>query len=181
MRSAALPNCVRRLKQISAEIERAERDYDLNKAAELKYGKLPALKKQLEEEEQQVESGKTVRCCATRSPKTRLPVLSSAGRVFRYSVWSRANARNCCIWTRFCISVSSARMKRSKRSPKRSSVRVRVSRTPTVRLVLSSSLARPVSVRPSLPRRWQRPSLTTRKIWCVSICRSTWRNSPYPV
>ncbi len=30
------------------QIERAERDYDLNKAAELKYGKLPELKKQLE-------------------------------------------------------------------------------------------------------------------------------------
>lgn len=38
-----------------AEIERAEREYDLNKAAELKYGKLPALKKQLEEEEQKAE------------------------------------------------------------------------------------------------------------------------------
>ena len=47
------------IEAVSAEIERAERDYDLNKAAELKYGKLPALKKQLEEEEQQVESGKT--------------------------------------------------------------------------------------------------------------------------
>ena len=32
-------------------IEQAERSYDLNKAAELKYGKLPQLQKELEEEE----------------------------------------------------------------------------------------------------------------------------------
>ena len=39
------------LEQVNAEIERAERDYDLNKAAELKYGRLPQLKKQLVDEE----------------------------------------------------------------------------------------------------------------------------------
>ncbi|MCI8648709.1 MAG: ATP-dependent chaperone ClpB [Anaerotruncus sp.] len=39
------------LEQVNADIERAERQYDLNRAAELKYGKLPALQKQLEEEE----------------------------------------------------------------------------------------------------------------------------------
>ena len=35
----------------NADIAKAERSYDLNKAAELKYGKLPALKKELEEAE----------------------------------------------------------------------------------------------------------------------------------
>ena len=29
------------IEQVNAEIERAQREYDLNKAAELKYGKLP--------------------------------------------------------------------------------------------------------------------------------------------
>ena len=33
---------------MGGEIERAEREYDLNKAAELKYGKLPQLKSELE-------------------------------------------------------------------------------------------------------------------------------------
>ncbi|MBQ1943152.1 MAG: ATP-dependent chaperone ClpB [Clostridia bacterium] len=37
--------------EINTQIERAEREYDLNRAAELKYGKLPTLKKQLEEAE----------------------------------------------------------------------------------------------------------------------------------
>ena len=39
------------LEKLNGEIEKAEREYDLNKAAELKYGKLPTLKKQLEEAE----------------------------------------------------------------------------------------------------------------------------------
>ena len=41
----------------NAEIEKAEREYDLNKAAELKYGKLPSLTKELQEEEQIAEEG----------------------------------------------------------------------------------------------------------------------------
>ena len=40
---------------LNAEIEQAERSYDLSKAAELKYGRLPALKAQIEEQEKQAE------------------------------------------------------------------------------------------------------------------------------
>ena len=43
------------IESVSAEIERAESKYDLAKAAQLKYGKLPALKKELEEAEKQDE------------------------------------------------------------------------------------------------------------------------------
>ena len=39
------------IEQTNAAIEKAEREYDLNRAAELKYGKLPQLQKQLAEEE----------------------------------------------------------------------------------------------------------------------------------
>ena len=42
----------------NAEIATAERNYDLNKAAELKYGKLPELKKQLEAAEEAAEKEK---------------------------------------------------------------------------------------------------------------------------
>lgn len=40
-------------------IEQAERSYDLNKAAELKYGKLPQLQKELEEEEKLADQSKS--------------------------------------------------------------------------------------------------------------------------
>ena len=43
------------IEDVNAEIEGAERKYDLNKAAELKYGKLPQLQKELEEKERFVE------------------------------------------------------------------------------------------------------------------------------
>ena len=39
------------LESANAELEKAQREYDLNKAAELQYGKIPALRKALEEEE----------------------------------------------------------------------------------------------------------------------------------
>ena len=44
------------LESLNNEIQVAQRNYDLNKAAELQYGKLPALKKQLEEEEEKVKA-----------------------------------------------------------------------------------------------------------------------------
>ena len=53
---------IRRLREdierCNADIEKAEREYDLNRAAELKYGELPALQKQLEEEEAKAEERK---------------------------------------------------------------------------------------------------------------------------
>ncbi len=49
----------KQIEQVTADIETAQRTYDLNKAAELQYGKLPALKKQLEEAEKAAENGKS--------------------------------------------------------------------------------------------------------------------------
>ena len=46
------------IEKVNAEIEKAERSYELNKAAELKYGKLPGLQKQLKEEEEISEKNK---------------------------------------------------------------------------------------------------------------------------
>ena len=46
------------IEQLNAEMEKAERDYDLNRAAEIKYGRLPQLKKELEEEERNADEGK---------------------------------------------------------------------------------------------------------------------------
>ena len=46
------------IEQLNAEMEKAERDYDLNRAAEIKYGRLPQLKKELEEEERNADEGR---------------------------------------------------------------------------------------------------------------------------
>ena len=49
------------IEQVNAEIEKAERGYDLNKAAELKYGRLPSLQKQLVTEEEIAEKSEGTR------------------------------------------------------------------------------------------------------------------------
>ncbi len=43
------------LESVNAEIERAQEGYDLSRAAELKYGRLPALQKELADEEERAE------------------------------------------------------------------------------------------------------------------------------
>ena len=47
------------IEKANADVARAEREYDLNKAAELKYGRLPELQKQLEEEEKIAEKARS--------------------------------------------------------------------------------------------------------------------------
>ena len=47
------------LEQVHQDIETAERAYDLNRAAELKYGRLPAVEKQLAEEEARLDKSKS--------------------------------------------------------------------------------------------------------------------------
>ncbi len=49
------------IEDVGRQMERAEQEYDLNKAAELKYGRLPELQKQLEEEERLAEGGTAAR------------------------------------------------------------------------------------------------------------------------
>ncbi len=44
------------LEAVNADIEKAQREYDLNRAAELKYGRLPELQKRLAEEEEKAEA-----------------------------------------------------------------------------------------------------------------------------
>jgi ATP-dependent Clp protease ATP-binding subunit ClpB len=46
------------IEKATLEIEKAERNYELNKVAELRYGKLPELQKELEEEEKILEKSK---------------------------------------------------------------------------------------------------------------------------
>ena len=46
------------IESVNAQIEKAERNYELNKAAELKYGKLPELQQQLKVEEELSEKSK---------------------------------------------------------------------------------------------------------------------------
>ena len=64
-----------KLEQLRADIETAERQYDLNKAAELKYGRLPELQKQLIEAESAAQTSnpdKLLRDCVTEDEIARI-------------------------------------------------------------------------------------------------------------
>ena len=62
------------IEQINREIQTAQQQYDLNKAAELQYGRLPQLKKQLEMEEEKVkdEDLSLVHECVTEDEVARI-------------------------------------------------------------------------------------------------------------
>ena len=83
-------NAVQKLREeietVGAEVEKAEREYDLNKAAELKYGKLPQLQKELNELEQ--KAGNDVK----------------NGRLLRDNVTEDEIARIVCRWTGIPVS-----------------------------------------------------------------------------
>ncbi|CDE12852.1 ATP-dependent chaperone ClpB [Ruminococcus sp. CAG:330] len=68
------------LEQVNAEIERAERDYDLNRAAELKYGRLPTLQKELAEEETIAEKQKEEKDSLLRDKVTEEEIARIVGR-----------------------------------------------------------------------------------------------------
>jgi len=68
------------IEQINAQIEQAQRSYDLNRAAELKYGRLPDLQKQLEEEETKAEQNKANRDSLLRDKVTEEEIARIVGR-----------------------------------------------------------------------------------------------------
>ena len=68
------------IEQVNAEIEKAERMYDLNKAAEYKYGKLPELQKQLAEEEQIAEQSQSSDTNLLRDKVTEEEIAKIVGR-----------------------------------------------------------------------------------------------------
>ena len=161
------------------EIKIAQRNYDLEKVAEIQYGKLPALTKQLEAEEEKVKNQDL--------------------SLVRESVTDEEIARIISRWTGIPV----AKLTESERNKtlhladalhKRvvgqdegvtkvteAIIRSKAGIKDPNRLVLSCSSVLPVSVKQNLQRHWQRICLTTNRISCVSICRSTWRNIRYPV
>ena len=151
-----------KIEDLNRQIEAAEQSYDLEKAAELKYGRLPEAKKQLEEEERRAQSAKD-------------------SNILRDRVTDEEIAKIVERWTRPSTSGWSVRTKRFRPSRKPSSAAAQAFRTPTAPSARSCSSAPRAWARPSLPRHWRRRCLTTRTTWCVSTCPNTWRNTPCPV
>ena len=87
------------IEQVRREIEQAERAYDLNRAAELRHGRLPDLQKRPGSGGGPAWPDATAAaCCVRKSPRTKSPPSCRAGRAFRSPGSSRANATSCCAW-----------------------------------------------------------------------------------
>ena len=176
------------LESANAELEKAQREYDLNKAAELQYGKIPALRKALEAEEQIAADSKArsllragpEACCGTRSPRRRSPGSSSAGPASPWPSSWRGSGRSCSTWRTSSTSGWWARTRPCAWCPRPSCAAAPASPTRTNPSAPSSSWAPPAWARPSWPRPWLRRCSTARRTWCASTCRSTWRSSPCP-
>ena len=90
----ACSSCVKKIEQLNRDIEAAEQNYDLEKAAKLKYGDLPEAEKAARAGGKADAEWQGARiCCATRSRKKRLPRSSSAGPASRCSRLMEGGAR----------------------------------------------------------------------------------------
>ena len=107
------------IEQVRHEAEQAERDYDLNRAAELRHGKLPELERRLQAEEEQLaakQGGQRL----LREVVTEEEIADDrrrAGPASRSAGCRRASGRSCCASTRSCTSGSSARTRPCSSSP----------------------------------------------------------------
>ncbi len=97
------------IEQTNADIEKAQREYDLNKAAELKYGKLPQLQKQLEEEEKIAAAKKEDSLLRDRVTDEEIARIVARWTGIPWKSWWKASVKSCFIWTMCCTAVSSVR------------------------------------------------------------------------
>ncbi len=120
-------------------------------------------------------------CCATGSPTWRSQTCWRAGPAFRSPACWKGSGRSCCGWKISCIAGWSARRRRWTPSPTPSAAPAPGCLTRTVPSAPSCSSAPPGWARPSCARRWPSSCSIPRMPWCGSTCRSSWRNTAWPV
>ena len=111
-----------RLDAARTELERAERELDYQRAAELRHGEIPQLEQQLAEADD--AAGRRASPPSTsprRSTPTRSPRSSPSGPGSRSPACWRARSRSSSTWRSACTSASSARTRRS--TPSRDALR----------------------------------------------------------
>ena len=175
---SASPRSSSRIDELKMEAERAERHGELQRVAEIRYGELPALERELEErsgtdrgepmvkEEVDEEDVAEVVARWTGIPVARLLEGEIEKLVHMEERLHRARRRP---------------GRGGRRGRERAAARaLRASRTRTGRSARSSSSARPASARPSWRARWPSSCSTTSGRWSASTCPSTWRSTRSP-
>ena len=170
-----------RIEQLKVESQNAERQGDLTRAAELRYGKLLELNRELEEENK------------------KLTELQSDQKMLKEEVDDEDVAEVVAKWTGIPVA---RMMEGEKQKLIRMEERIRervigqdealrvvakpcggpvpACRIPTGRSGRLSSWDPPGSVKPNWPRPWPSSCSTTSRPWCGWICPNTWRSIRFP-
>lgn len=155
------------LEALRGESERAERDGDLAKAAELRYGRIPEVEKKLDAALPQAQAREQVMLKEEVGPDDIADVVSAWTASRPVGCW-KARPPSCCAWKTSWASGSSGRRPRLPQSLMRCGAAGPGCPTPTGPPGRSCSSARPVSARPSWPRRWPTSCSTTSGRWSAS-------------
>ncbi len=152
-----------KLEETREAANRAEREGDLNKAAELRYGTLPQLQRDVDAASQ------------------KLVEMQKHGALLREEVSRRCSRVRCTSssgWRTTSSSEWSGRRRPSRPWPTPFGDRVPGFRIRTGPSARSSSWVPQASGRRSWRARWRSSSSTMRARWYASTCRSTWRSTP---
>jgi ATP-dependent Clp protease ATP-binding subunit ClpB len=85
--------------RVNVEIQQAEREYDLNRAAELKFGTLNQLQQQLDAIETQLQQPKIVNpSCGKKLPRQTLPKSFLNGQASPSANWWNQRKKNSYFW-----------------------------------------------------------------------------------
>jgi ATP-dependent Clp protease ATP-binding subunit ClpB len=162
---AGISETKERLDAARVEMERAERDADLQRAAELRYGEIPSWNAPWPNTNPKSASALAMRRSFSkrRSTPTTSPRSSRAGPAFPSAACWRAKPRSLCTWRTVCMNGSSARTRRSRPLPPRCAAHAPGCRIPTGRSAASCSSARPASARPSSLALWPSSCSTRRR------------------
>ena len=147
------------IEEVKQSIERAERAYDLNRVAELRYGELPRLERELAIEQQQLgkKQGES-RLLKEEVDEDDIAAIVSRWTGIPVSRLLKAKRKNSSSWRTCCTSGSSDSMRPFRLLPMRSSEHGPVSKIRTDRSARSCFSARPVSAKPNWPGH-SRPTL----------------------
>jgi ATP-dependent Clp protease ATP-binding subunit ClpB len=153
---------------VKGESHISQRKGDLNRAAELRFGRLPELEKQLVAKNEELKAAQTGGSFL-REEVTEEDIPSRK--------CSKESKHGWATWKSVFTSGSSDRTPRSKPSPMRFAGRAPVCKIPIVPLDRSFSWDPPAWARLNSLARLPNFSSTTKRTWFASICPNTWRST----
>ena len=166
----------KRIEEVKLEIDQAVRAYDLNRAAELRYGTLAGLERELrswkrrrKHRRKPAHQGRGGRGGHRRGG---VPVDGHPGDKLMEGELQKLLRLEDELHRRVVGQDEAVRAVADAVLRARAGIK-----DPNAPSAHSSSWAPPASAKPSWRGRWPRPCSTTRTTWCASTCPSTWRST----